>query len=307
MDTAELRGLRHRQIEATQGLSVIGGGSNFSHVYGQDYIKTLLTRIMNGRRAPNGIINVEEINLSLAGAQGDNTGVSQDQVQVLLDHMEKHGDRGIIFFGVPGCSKSWIVDCMSGEFGVDTLQLDLNGLKQGEVGSSESNIREALKVADAVCGGQKLWIATCNSVEGLNEALLRRFTFGIVYFDLPTDAEKAGIWDVQLKLWADKEATAAEWKKLVKGHTKINTDRWSAADIRNACMMAHDLNTPLVDAAKEINPVARQDPHMLPRYRKQAHMRYRSAHTGENYIMPNAPKEKADQPFNDTEAREATI
>ena len=290
MDLSELRELRHRQIEQTKGLKVIGGEYDFSYVAGHDYTKNLMREVMQGNDPPNGLINVEEINMALAGSTGDNTGVSQDQVMILLDTMEKRGDEGIIFFGVPGCSKSWIVECCGNEFGVDTLQLDLNDLKSENVGSSEQNIRQALKVADAVCGGRKLWIATCNSVADMSDALLRRFTFGIIYFDLLTDEEKKSVWEIQLKMWGDRLGDKAKWSKLTKGWENVDTDLWSGADIRNCCRHTYKRNRPLVSMALEANPVARQRPHMLDKYRKPAHQCYRQSHTGKLYVWPKAPK-----------------
>lgn len=301
IDGDNLRSLRHNQIEQTRGLKVIGGEHNFDMVAGNKYVKGLLTEIMSGPNPPNGIVNVEEINWALAGSQGDNTGVSQDQVQVLLNHMESNNDEGIIFFGVPGCSKSWIVECLTGQFGVDTLQLDLNSLKQGEVGSSENNIRKALDVANAVSGGRKLWVATCNSVAGLNEALLRRFTYGILFFDLPNNEEKDAVWKIQAGRYGHK-LTKKQWGIL-------DTSGWSAADIRNCCRMAYNRNRAIADMALEINPVARQDPQMVNRYRFKAHGRYRSAHTGLIYKAPgrNSSVAMADSVIDQESEREIAI
>jgi hypothetical protein len=296
MDLEELREFRHRQIEQTKGLKVIGGKYDMSYVAGHDWTKKLFAEIMNGNDPPNGFINVEEINLALAGATGgDNTGVSQDQVMILLDTMEKRGDEGIIFFGVPGCTKSWIVECLGKEYDVDTLQLDLNGLKHENVGRSEENIRSALKVADAVCGGRKLWIATCNSVTAMSDALLRRFTFGIVYFDLLTDEEKKNVWEIQLRIYGEQHAAKtgkpADWKKLIKGWGKLDTGLWSGADIRNCCRHTFRRNRPIIEIAEEANPITRQSPEMLPRYRREAHNRYRTSQTGKIYREPGKEKE----------------
>jgi len=289
MDMEEVRSLRHGQIEQVRGLSVIRCDATFDDVAGNGWVKSRLERIFNGKNPPNGIINIEEINWAMSGARGDNTGVSQDQVGAVLDHMETHGDRGIIFFGVPGCSKSWITQTAGSTFGVDALKFDLNAMKQGEVGMSESNIREALKVGDAVTGGNKLWIATCNSVAGLDEALLRRFTYGIVYFDLPTVEEMAGVWKVQLRRFGVK-CPAAELKK-------IDTGLWTPADVRNCCRDADDFTISVPDAALETNPAVRQNPGMLTRFRRAAHMCYRCASTGEYYMWKDAPEGHKDEPL----------
>jgi SpoVK/Ycf46/Vps4 family AAA+-type ATPase len=202
--------------------------------------------------------------------------------------MEEYGDRGIIFFGVPGCSKSWITQTPGPTFGVDALKFDLSAMKQGEVGSSESNIREALKVSNAVTGGNKLWIATCNSVAGLDEALLRRFTYGIVYFDLPTDEEMGSIWDVQTRMYGLKALAPAALKK-------IDTRLWTPADVRNCCRDSDDFGISIREAAAETNPAVRQNPGMLTRFRRAAHQCYRCSNTGKPYVWDQAPDDHKDK------------
>lgn len=277
MDMSELRELRYRTIEQTRGLHIHRGQFTFDDVAGVTYIKSFLNRLMTGKEPPNVIVNVEEIEKAMAGIAGDNTGISQDQLGSLLDHMEEFGDEGIIFFGPPGCSKSYIAQTLGATYGIDTIRFDLNGMKQSEVGASEANIRQALKVVHAASGGRKLWIATCNSVSNLNEALLRRFTYGITFFDLPDKDERKSIWGIQSKRFNLS-------KSQIKDIGKINDKNWSGAEIRTCCRLAYKMNMALLDAAKDISPVAIQKPHVIKEMREQAHQRYKCASSGSLFL-----------------------
>ncbi len=58
--------------------------------------------------------------------------------------------KGVLLVGVPGCGKSLTAMTVSQEWGLPLIRLDLGRVYSGLVGSSESNIREALKTTEAV-------------------------------------------------------------------------------------------------------------------------------------------------------------
>lgn len=58
--------------------------------------------------------------------------------------------KGLLLTGVPGCGKSLTAKCVSYSWGMPLLRLDMGKIFQGVVGSSESNIRLALKTAEAL-------------------------------------------------------------------------------------------------------------------------------------------------------------
>ena len=58
--------------------------------------------------------------------------------------------KGVLLTGVPGCGKSLVAEAIAKTWSLPLVRFDLGSVYQGTVGSSESNIREALKVADAV-------------------------------------------------------------------------------------------------------------------------------------------------------------
>ena len=65
--------------------------------------------------------------------------------------------KGLLLTGVPGCGKSLTAKCVASAWNMPLLRLDMGKIFQGLVGSSESNIRLALKTAEAVAPSI-LWI-----------------------------------------------------------------------------------------------------------------------------------------------------
>src|SRR5262249_25664298 len=58
--------------------------------------------------------------------------------------------RGVLLLGVPGTGKSAFAKSLGCETGRPTLILDLGALYGSLVGSTEQNVRQALKIADAM-------------------------------------------------------------------------------------------------------------------------------------------------------------
>lgn len=65
--------------------------------------------------------------------------------------------KGLLLTGVPGCGKSLTAKCVSAAWNMPLLRLDMGKIFQGIVGSSESNMRLALKTAEAI-SPSILWI-----------------------------------------------------------------------------------------------------------------------------------------------------
>lgn len=146
--------------------------------------------------------------------------------------------KGVLITGVPGCGKSLTATCVAGVWGLPLLRLDVGRVFSGLVGSSEQNMRSALKLAEAVspsilwideiekgfgsasAGGDSgtsqrvfgtflTWmqekkkpvfvIATANNIDTLPPEFLRKGRFDEIFFvDLPTDAERRPIWNLHL-------------------------------------------------------------------------------------------------------------
>ncbi len=65
--------------------------------------------------------------------------------------------KGLLITGVPGCGKSLTASAVSSQWGLPLLRLDVGRVFSGLVGSSEQNMRNALKLAEAVAPSI-LWI-----------------------------------------------------------------------------------------------------------------------------------------------------
>lgn len=148
--------------------------------------------------------------------------------------------KGVLITGVPGCGKSLIAKAISSMWQLPLLRLDVGRIFSGLVGSSEENMRRAIKTAEAIApsilwideiekgfstgdrdGGTSMrvlstfltWmqektkpvfvVATANNIHALPPEMLRKGRFDEIFFvDLPTRQERLEI----LKLHINKRA-----------------------------------------------------------------------------------------------------
>lgn len=161
--------------------------------------------------------------------------------------------KGVLITGVPGCGKSLTAKAISAMWKLPLLRLDMGKIFSGIVGSSEENMRKAIKTAEAV-SPSILWIdeiekgfggingsgdsglstrifgtfltwmqekdkpvfvvATANNISNLPSEMLRKGRFDEIFFvDLPTKKERKEIF----KLHINKKLEGTE----IKG--EINT------------------------------------------------------------------------------------
>ena len=146
--------------------------------------------------------------------------------------------KGVLITGVPGCGKSLTAKAMSAAWQLPLLKLDFGKIFSGIVGSSEENMRRAIKTAEAVSpsilwvdeiekslsgmnsngdsgtssrifGTFLTWmqektapvfvIATANNISNLPAELLRKGRFDEIFFvDLPTHRERKEIFKLHL-------------------------------------------------------------------------------------------------------------
>ncbi|GAA4251233.1 AAA family ATPase [Dactylosporangium darangshiense] len=157
--------------------------------------------------------------------------------------------KGVLITGVPGCGKSLTAKAVAAAWGLPLLRLDIGRVFSGLIGSSEQNMRAALRTAEAnapcvlwvdeiekgfsssgsldggttnrVFGTFLTWmqektgavfvIATANDIERLPPELLRKGRFDEIFFvDLPSRAERASIWGVHLRRRLERPAVQGQ-------------------------------------------------------------------------------------------------
>lgn len=174
--------------------------------------------------------------------------------------------KGILIAGVPGCGKSLTAKATASIFEVPLLRLDMGRLMGKYVGESESNMRKAIALADAISpcilwidelekafagingnGGNEVttrlfgtfltWmqekttptfvLATANNITQLPPELLRKGRFDeIFYVGLPNPAERKKIFEVHISKRRKADLAGINIQQLVS-----KTEGFSGADI----------------------------------------------------------------------------
>ncbi len=168
--------------------------------------------------------------------------------------------KGVLITGVPGCGKSLTAKAISAMWQLPLLRLDMGKIFSGLVGSSEENMRKAIRTAEAV-SPSILWIdeiekgfsgngagdggtltrifgtfltwmqektepvfvvATANNINKLPSELLRKGRFDEIFFvDLPTLKERMKIFEVHLKKRLENEAVVGDVEQTEEGLRKL--------------------------------------------------------------------------------------
>jgi hypothetical protein len=232
------------------------------------------------------------LQLYRGGERFDGLGGLQSLKSFCLRAMRRQGHRdplrqprGVLLLGVPGTGKSAFAKALGAETGRPTLILDIGSLMGSLVGSTEANIRQALKIIDAMApcvvfldevekalsgvsssgdsgvsarlfGTVLTWlndhqsdvftICTCNDISKLPPEFSRAERFdGCFFLDLPSSEQRQKIWDIYLKLF-----------NLDADQAKPKDENWTGAEIRACCRLAALLDLPLTAAAQNVVPVA---------------------------------------------------
>jgi ATPase family associated with various cellular activities (AAA) len=224
-------------IQQTPGLSVWKGEESFDKIAGVSNVKEFLELIMGRERSPGGIMFIDEIEKHMAGHGTDSSGVKTEMVGTLLSWMQDKKIKGVLFLGCSGTAKS--ATAKAAGKGKPVITFDFSGMQASRVGESGQNLRTALGVVEAVTDSNPLVIATCNNLTVLPGELLRRFTMGIFFFDLPDAEARKQIWNLYLT------------KYNLSGELP-NDDQWSGHDIEICCTNAFENKVPLMKAAQFI-------------------------------------------------------
>ena len=272
LDIPSLWERKCQMIEQTPGLSVWRGGETFADIGGVQNAKTFLTRLVNGKEPPRAVVFIDEIEKALAGSAGDSSGVSQSFLGTLLSWMQDKEAQGCLFLGPPGAAKSAVAKAIGNTVGIPTISFDLSGMKASLVGESETNLRMALDVVQAVSQGRALFVATCNSLSALAPEIRRRFKEVTMFFDLPDSEERRTIWDIYLRKYG-VSLEGMEDEKLVLPPN----EGWTGAEIKQCCELAYRLDCSLVEASAYIVPVSKSAADQIEGLRSQAQGRFVSA------------------------------
>lgn len=173
--------------------------------------------------------------------------------------------KGIFIVGMPGCGKSLCAKVASVMLDIPLLKMDMGTMMGKYVGESESNLREAIRIAEAAApcilwvdeiekalsgvGGEGSdvltrmfgyllsWlqekessvyvIATANSADKLPPELKRKGRFDEIFcVNLPNNAERRSIFEVKLRQKGKMDEVKSKLDELV-----MATEGYNGADI----------------------------------------------------------------------------
>ncbi len=242
-------GLRERMVESALGLSIVEAGRAFRKAIvlagGQPLDERSVRQVLDEKRhiiRESGALELHPYTGSMNNVGG--LGVLKqwlDQRQeAFSQEAREYGlstPKGVALIGIPGTGKSLCAKVTAGHWGMTLLRMDVGAIFSGLLGSSEQNIREAIRIAEVIAPCV-LWVdeiekafagsvgdsgtasrvfatfltwmqektspvfvfATANNVDRLPPELLRKGRFDEVFFlDLPSHAERINILEVHLK------------------------------------------------------------------------------------------------------------
>jgi len=245
--------LKSQTLKKSGLITLHQGDDSFEQLGGLDALKSFCTRIMRQNREPNPLKR----------------------------------PRGVLMLSPPGCGKSQFAKALGNATGRPTLILDIGTLMGSLVGQTESNVRQALKIADAmapcVCFLDEVDKALAGvggsgqTDSGVSARLFGAFLTWLSDHEsdvfvvatandvtkLPPEFARSERFDAVFFLDLPGETQkAAIWEIYIElfgldtNQAKPNTKDWTGAEIRSCCRLAALLDAPLVEAALNVVPVA---------------------------------------------------
>jgi adenylate kinase family enzyme len=269
LDMAALWERKRQQIETAPGLKVWRGTEKFADLGGLANVKKFTSRIIEGKNQPRAVVFIDEIEKAIAGHGTDMSGTSTELLGELLSFMQDTDAKGMLLLGPGGSGKSGFAKAIGNEATIPTISFNISAMKGSLVGESGANMRNALKVVDAVAQKRALFVGTCNAVQNLPAELKRRFSFGTFFFDLPDPTERSTIWDIYFKKFGLKEKRTATMD--------VTDHEWTGSEVKNCCDISDRLNCSIAEAAQYINPIAKSDHEGIRNLRNGASGKFLSA------------------------------
>jgi hypothetical protein len=195
--------------------------------------------------------------------------------------------RGVLLLSPPGCGKSQFAKALGNETGRPTVVLDVGALLGSLVGQSESNVRAALRLADAmapcVLFADEVEKALAGATgSGQTDSGVTARVFGSlltwlndhesdVFFvgtcndasKLPPEFARAerfdGVFFVDLPGRDQKDQIWGIYTRhygLDVKQARPDDANWTGAEIKSCCRLASLLDVPLIQASQNVVPVA---------------------------------------------------
>lgn len=263
-DVSKLWDLKVQNLKQCASLEVSIPREGFEQMSGNDGVKQLIRRHINGREKPRAILWIEEIEKALAGGTTDLSGTTQAVLEQFLFWTQSRRVKGFLLAGVPGAGKSLTCQSTAGEAKCPLLRASLSTVKGSLVGQSEANMKAMLKSIDAVAQGRVLMLATCNSLDTLTPEVMARFNLGTIWYDYPTTDEAAAIWQYYIK-------------KFELTDTPPQKSNWVGREIESCCERAWLWNISLAEAAETVVPVCTASAGKIEAVRQSVSGRFLSA------------------------------
>ncbi len=232
--------------------------------------------------------------------------------------------RGVLLLSPPGCGKSQFAKALGNETGRPTVVLDVGNLLGSLVGQSESNVRAALKLADAMAPCvlyadevEKALAGASSSGQTDSGVTARLFgslltwlndhTSDVFFIATANDVSKLppefaraerfdGVFFLDLP---GKKQREAIWD-IYLGQYGIETSQpkpddtnWTGAEIKSCCRLASLLDVPLIQAAQNVVPVAVTSGDKIEQLRQWASGRVLSADLPGIYSRQEDPVENS--------------
>ena len=231
--------------------------------------------------------------------------------------------RGVLLLSPPGCGKSQFAKALGTEVGRPTLTLDVGSLLGSLVGQSESNMRQALKIADAMSP----CILFCDEIEkalsgvassgqtdsGVSARLfgglltwLNDHTTDVFFIGtcnnismLPPEFARAerfdGVFFIDLPSAEQREAIwqiYLQYFALDPDQPRPQDEGWTGAEIKSCCRLSALLDVPLMQAAQNIVPISATAGDSVQRLRDWASGRCLSADVPGVFTRPGTRGKK---------------
>lgn len=228
--------------------------------------------------------------------------------------------RGALLLSPPGCGKSAFCRALGNETGRPVVTLDIGALMGGLVGDTERNVRQALKIADAMSpcilfvdelekglsgvggsgdsgvstrlfGTLLTWLAdhetdvffigTANDISRLPPEFTRAERLDALFFvDLPGSTERRMIWELYRRQY-----------DIAPNQPIPNDNDWTGAEIKSCCRLSALLDVSLTEAATNVVPVAQTATEAVKKLRQWASGRCLSADRAGLYVHQASQEE----------------